>query len=89
MQTIISLLMALCNAYTMVIFVYVLMSWIPTKTGIIGEIYNFLGKLCDPYLNLFRRFIPPIGGIVDVSPIVALLVLQFGVYLIANLLSRF
>lgn len=88
MQSVISLLVALCNVYTFVIFIYVLMSWIPTKTGIIGEIYNFLKKLCDPYLNLFRRFIPPIGGMVDVSPIVALLVLQFGVNLISYLLLR-
>jgi len=32
--------------------------------------------LCDWYLDLFRRFIPPIGGMVDISPIAALLVLQ-------------
>ena len=40
----------------------------------------------DPYLNLFKKFIPPIGGMVDVSPIVALLVLQFGVRLLIGLL---
>lgn len=75
----------MANVYSMVIFVYVLMSWFPNKRGIIGEIYAFLGKICDPYLNLFRKFIPPIGGMVDVSPIVALLVLQFGVQLIARI----
>ena len=70
----------------MILFVYVLMSWIPQNTGIVGDIDTILGKLCDPYLDLFRRFIPPIGGMVDISPIVALLVLQFAVRLIVSIL---
>lgn len=80
------LIYAIADAYTMVIFVYVLMSWLPTSSGLIGDIYRVLGRLCDPYLDLFRRFIPPIGGMVDISPIVALLVLQFGVRLIVGVL---
>ncbi len=56
------------------------------KNGIIGDIYAILGRLCDPYLNLFRRFVPPIGGMVDVSPIIALIVLQFAVRLIVSIL---
>ncbi len=67
----------LCDAYSLIIFVYVLMSWIPNhQFGTVGKVYRVLGTLCDPYLNLFKRFIPPIGGYVDISPIVALLVLQ-------------
>ena len=80
------LIVSLADAYSMVLFVYVLMSWIPMKSGIIGDIYTILGRLCDPYLNLFRRFVPPIGGMVDISPIIALLVLQFAVRLIVNIL---
>ena len=79
-------IITLADVYSMILFVYVLMSWIPQKTGIIGDIDTILGKLCDPYLDLFRRFIPPIGGMVDVSPIVALLVLQFAVRLIVSIL---
>ena len=74
------------DAYSIVLFVYVLMSWIPVKNGIIADIDNVLGRLCDPYLNIFRRFIPPIGGMVDISPIFALLVLQFAVRLIVGIL---
>lgn len=66
----------LINVYTFIIFVYVLMSWIPMKPGILADIDAALGKICDPYLDLFRRFIPPIGGVMDVSPIVAILALQ-------------
>ncbi len=81
-----SLIVSLTNAYTTIIFIYVLMSWIPTQTGIIADIYRVLGKICDPYLDLFRKFIPPIGGMIDISPILALLVLQFVVRLIVNIL---
>lgn len=80
------LIVTLADVYSMVLFVYVLMSWIPQKTGIIGDIDTVLGKICDPYLNLFRRFIPPIGGMVDISPIFALVVLQFAVRLIVVIL---
>jgi len=40
----------------------------------------------DPYLNIFRRFIPLIGGMLDISPIIAFLALQFIEYLILRLL---
>ena len=81
-----ALLIGLTNAYTTIIFVYVIMSWIPNSTGIVGDIYRVLGKICDPYLNLFKRLIPPIGGMVDVTPIIALLVLQLVVRFIVGIL---
>ena len=81
------ILTSLINAYSIVILIYVLMSWIPNaESGVIGQVYRALGALCDPYLNLFRRFIPPIGGMVDVSPIAALIVLQLLERLIAFIL---
>ncbi len=73
---IMSLLVQLVDLYTFILFVYVLLSWIPTKPGILADIDNVLSKICDPYLDLFRRFIPPIGGMVDISPIFAIIVLQ-------------
>lgn len=80
------LLIRLADAYSLIIFVYVMMSWLPTDRGILADIYHVLGKVCGPYLNLFKRLIPPIGGMVDITPIIALLVLQFGVRLLAMLL---
>lgn len=80
------LLISLSDAYTTVLFVYVLMSWIPMQRGVVADIYRVLGGVCDPYLNLFRKLVPPLGGMVDVTPIIALLVLQFGVRLIVGLL---
>ncbi|MCI8452956.1 YggT family protein [Enterorhabdus sp. P55] len=80
------LIVRLVDAYSLIIFVYVMMSWLPVNRGILADIYQVLGKVCDPYLNLFRKIIPPIGGMVDVTPIVALLVLQFGVRLLVFLI---
>ena len=76
------LLVKLIDAYSMIIFVYVMMSWFPSRNGIIGDIYTVLGRICDPYLDLFKKLIPPIGGMVDITPIMALLVLQFGARLL-------
>lgn len=78
-------LVSLCNVYSMVIFVYVLLSWFPTDRGVLADINNALAKVCDPYLNLFKKLIPPIGGMVDITPIIALLVLQFGVQFLVKL----
>ena len=64
--------------YTLLIFAYVILSWVrsPYSTH---PVVRFLHDVCDPYLRLFRRVLPPLGP-VDLSPIVAvaaLLVLQY------------
>ncbi|MFP4975679.1 YggT family protein [Paenibacillus sp. CN-4] len=67
--------MMLFNIYFWMIFIYVLMSWLPNaRDSFIGEL---LAKLVEPYLSPFRRFIPPLFGMLDISPFIALLVLQF------------
>ena len=58
--------------YMMLIFIWVLMSWLPgAYQSAFGQ---WLTKICQPYMSWFR-FIPPILGI-DFSPILALLVLE-------------
>ena len=56
------------------------------QAGWIGDIYRALGRICDPFLNIFRRIIPPIGGMLDISPIFAIIVVQLVGRLIAALL---
>lgn len=70
------LIVRLVDVYTLLIFVYVIMSWIPQKRGFLADVDKALAMLCDPYLNIFKRIIPPIGGVVDISPILAIIVLQ-------------
>ncbi len=70
-----TILRLLFNIYFYMVIVYVLMSWLPNlRENFIGEL---LAKLVEPYLSPFRRFIPPIFGMLDISPIVALFILQF------------
>lgn len=65
----------LYNIYTFMIIGYILMSWLPNaRDSFIGEL---LGKLVEPFLAPFRKFIPPIMGMIDISPIIALLVLRW------------
>jgi YggT family protein len=62
------------NIYLAIIFVRLLLTWFPNIDWM-QQIVGLLSPVTDPYLNLFR-FIPPIGPI-DLSPIVAILALQF------------
>ncbi|QTH46083.1 YggT family protein [Cohnella sp. LGH] len=65
----------LYRIYSYMIIIYVLMSWLPAvKESFVGEL---LGKLVEPYLRPFRKLIPPIGGILDISPIIAYFALGF------------
>ncbi len=63
------------NLYMLLIFVRILLSWFQTAEWA-QQIMSFLSPITDPYLNIFRSFIPPLGGL-DLSPIVAILLLQF------------
>ncbi|MEY9969998.1 YggT family protein [Lysinibacillus sp. RC46] len=62
------------NVYSYMLVGYVLMSWVPAVQD--SAIGRFLKKVCEPYLGIFRKFIPPIG-MIDISPIVAIFMLNF------------
>jgi uncharacterized protein YggT (Ycf19 family) len=59
--------------YILLIFVYVLTSWIRLPYSL-NWLQRFLYDTCEPYLRIFRRILPALGPL-DVSPIVAVLVL--------------
>jgi len=61
-------------AYGILIFIRVISSWFPNLSRLPAA--KFIFGLVDPYLNFFRKFIPPIGGSLDISPIVAFFALQ-------------
>lgn len=60
--------------YSLLILGRVVLSWFPKLERY--PVIKFLFSLVDPYLNFFRRFIPPIGGMIDLSPIVAFFALS-------------
>jgi YggT family protein len=71
---------ALFLVYIFLIFVYILLNMMfslglrPPYSRWMDAIMNFLRDVCEPYLRIFRRFIPPIG-MFDLTPMVAIIVL--------------
>lgn len=55
-------------------------SWFPNFQQ--SKFMHFIAHYTDPYLNIFRRFIPPIGGVLDLSPLIGFFVLQLAQKLI-------
>ena len=64
----------LLNAYSWMVFACVILSWFPELQR--NKIAEILSRIVDPFLAIFRKFIPSIGGW-DVSPLVAILLLHF------------
>ena len=82
--TIARLVRTLFEFYNYLILGYVLLSWFPIRPGsLMDDIGAVLQSLVGPYLNFFRRFTPPLG-MIDWSPVVAILVLS----LLENLIIR-
>jgi YggT family protein len=71
---------ALIIVYTILIFIRVLLTWVPRMpyNRALRGVVRFVEEVADPYLNLFRRVIPPVGGggfALDLSPILAIILL--------------
>lgn len=73
--TLVQIIQSLFNFYNMLIIVYILLTWIPMNpNGLLADIGAVLEGIVGPYLNFFRRFMPPMGGL-DFSPVIAVLAL--------------
>jgi YggT family protein len=83
---------ALYLVYLICIIAYIIASWIPLPyNATLNRIQRFLYDVVDPYLRLFRRFIPQLnlGGLgLDLSPIVAIITLTIVYRLIDSGLAR-
>lgn len=73
MGTVASIIILLMNIYSWLIIIYILMSWVPNARE--SGFGQMLGQIVEPYLEPFRKIIPPIG-MLDISPIVAILALK-------------
>ena len=74
--------------YLLLLFAYILTSWIrlPYRPWL-NRVQRFLYDVCDPYLRIFRRFLPPLGPL-DLSPMVAIFVLLIIQNVVVSLLER-
>lgn len=64
----------LFSCYTIFLIIRVLGSWIPQLRY--HNFMRFIAHYTDPYLNVFRRIIPPIGGMIDLSPLAGFIFLE-------------
>ncbi len=75
MTTVATVVNGVLNFYGLLILAYVIISWF-RPTGFLFEFFRVIGSVVEPYIGLFRRFMPNTGAI-DFSPLVAILVLQY------------
>jgi YggT family protein len=71
------------NIYILLLVIRILLTWFQTVSWM-NQLASVLSPITDPYLDLFRSFIPPMGGL-DLSPVLAILVLQLLAQLFVNL----
>ena len=63
--------------YVLLIFAYIITSWVKLPySPWLNRVQRFLFDVCEPYLRLFRRILPPMGPL-DISPIIAVFSLYF------------
>jgi YggT family protein len=75
--------------YTLAILAYILTSWLRLPySPTLNRIQRFLYDVCEPYLRIFRRFLPSFGGL-DLSPIIALIVLGIVSSIVIRLIDTY
>ena len=88
---------SLFTVYLILIFVRIVISWVVMFRGSLPynrplrAVTDFIEQVVDPYLNLFRRLLPPIGGgrmALDLSPIIGIFVLILAQGIIVGLINE-
>jgi YggT family protein len=83
---------ALFLVYILLIFLYILLNMMfslglrPPYSRYTDAVLNFLRDVCEPYLKIFRRFIPPIG-MFDLTPMIAIIVLYIVQTIVVKLIQ--
>ena len=75
MAVILGTVSSFISIYLVLLFIRVLLTWFPNINWS-NQPFTALSQITDPYLNLFRSIIPPLGGM-DFSPMLAFLALSF------------
>lgn len=74
-------LSTLIYVYILLIFAHIVVNWMlafgvrPPYSRVSSAVIGFLRDVCEPFLRIFRRVLPSLGGL-DLSPIVAIVVLE-------------
>lgn len=73
--------------YYIIIILRIFLSWIQTIDWE-SQPFAFIRSITDPFLNIFRGIIPPIGGMLDISPVIAIILLQIMQGVVVGFLFR-
>ena len=82
----------LFTVYIALIFIRIVLSWIPRMpyNPVLRAVVGFVGDVTDPYLNLFRRILPPVRlgpAALDLSPIVGIFLLVIVQGIVVSLIA--
>jgi YggT family protein len=86
MIALIKIISVLFQVYTYMILIRIFASWVPEFNN--SRFVQFIGYYVDPYLNVFRQIIPPLG-MLDLSPMAAIFALYFLEKILINVLVLF
>ena len=75
------------TVYVIALIAYVLTSWIRLPYSL-QPVQRFLYDVCDPYLRLWRRVLPSLGGI-DFSPMVGIIAVEVAAQIVIRIVDRF
>jgi YggT family protein len=83
---------ALFIVYIVLIFANILISYVPRMpyNPYLRAVLDFITETTNPYLNFFRRFLPPVGGggfALDLSPIIGIIVLFVAQTIVVGLIA--
>jgi YggT family protein len=83
---------AIFIVYFILIFIRILLSWVPRMPYYpwLRATVDFIHQVVDPYLNVFRRVIPPLGSggfAIDISPILAIILLSIVGRIVVSLIA--
>ena len=90
MNSLLLFLVRLLDFYTLIIFFYVVISWLfhfnilNSQNIFLWRVFESLRKLTDPPLNYIRKYLPNLGGL-DISPVLLILI----IYLFKDLLIEY
>lgn len=87
MDIILQTILSFVSIYLALLFIRVLLTWFPNINWY-NQPFAALSQITDPYLNVFRSIIPPMGGM-DFSPMLAFLALSFLQRALASALGSF
>ncbi len=85
MTVLISIISVLFSLYQFLILIRVLLSWVNVSPY--SPWVQALYRVTEPVLQPLRRLIPPIGGTLDISPVVAMIVLEIARRILFSLLA--